>query len=146
MCFFHNAIGIRLPPKSIKRSILMVSIPIFLRTCRSCCSSSIPRDLVPTHLTCHNVFRIQCRELHFCRSDSMGYLHCSQRCIRRFSGIRIRSSQFVHSTMCLRDETRSPSLILQYAAPQKIARLKGVIKNCIHQIYEGKGSHSIHYR
>jgi hypothetical protein len=61
-----------------------------------------------------------------------------------YSALRDASEDFqgfaseVHSLytalVCLRDEGRSPSSILQYAAPQKIAGLKDVIENCEHSL------------
>jgi hypothetical protein len=47
-----------------------------------------------------------------------------------FQGFASEVHSLYTALMCLRDEARSPSSILQYAAPQKIAGLKDVMKNC----------------
>ena len=47
-----------------------------------------------------------------------------------FNGFASEVHSLYTALMCLRDEARSPSSILQYAAPQKLAGLKDVIENC----------------
>jgi hypothetical protein len=51
-----------------------------------------------------------------------------------FQGFASEVHSLYTALVCLRDEGRSPSSILQYAAPQKIAGLKDVIENCEHSL------------
>ena len=51
-----------------------------------------------------------------------------------FDGFASEVHSLYTALVCLRDEGRSASSILQYAPPQKIAGLKDVIENCEHSL------------
>lgn len=56
-----------------------------------------------------------------------------------FDGFSSEVHSLYTALICLRDEAISPSSILQYAAPQKIAGLKDVIKNCENSLLNLQG-------